>query len=59
MSSKHEKRRDALDVFIESVLEPDSNLRSFAHENECFNELMEWRQEVIDYLELRRQEEFS
>lgn len=47
---KHQKRKDALGLFIESVHKPDSELRQEAHEQECYHELMEWRQEVLEYL---------
>jgi len=56
---KHEKRRDALGLFVESVLKPDHKLRQCAHNQKCYNELMEWRQEVLEYLENRRHEEFE
>jgi len=56
---KHEKRRDALGLFVESVLKPDHKLRQCAHNQKCYNEMMEWRQEVLDYLEKRRHEEFE
>ena len=55
---KQEKRRDALGLFYESVLKPDHELRRCAHNQECFNELMEWRTEIISYLDNRRNEEF-
>jgi len=58
-SEKYEKRRDALGLFVESVLKPDHKLRQCAHNQKCYNELMEWRQEVLDYLEKRRNEEFG
>jgi len=47
---KHQKIKDALGLFIESVHKPDSELRQEAHEQECYHELMEWRQEVLEYL---------
>ena len=56
---KEQKRRDALGLFIESVLKPDSELRQCAHNQKCFNELLEWRQEVLDYLQSRRNQEFG
>lgn len=56
---KHEKRRDALGLFYESVLKPDHQLRQCAHNQKCFNELMEWREEVIRYLDERRNQEFN
>ena len=56
---KYEKRRDALGLFYESVLKADHQLRQCAHNQESFNELMEWRQEVIRYLDERRVQEFN
>ena len=47
MTDKKTKRRDALTIFMESVHKPDNRLRSCAHNQECFNELMEWREEVL------------
>ena len=44
-----------LDLYIESVHKPDHALRGCAHNQKCFNELMEVRQHVLDYLpSLRR-----
>ena len=59
MTDKETKRRDALTIFMESVHKPDNRLRSCAHNQECFNELMEWREEVLQYLDQRRKEEFQ
>ena len=59
MNDKQIKRRDALTIFMESVHKPDTRLRSCAHNQECFNELMEWREEVLQYLDQRRKEEFQ
>ena len=53
------KRRDSLTIFTESVHKADHRLRGCAHNQECFNELMEWREEVLAYLDKRRKEEFS
>ena len=58
MTDKEQKRRDALGLFYESVLKPDSELRQCAHNQQCFFELMEWRAEVLEYLDRRRVEEF-
>ena len=58
-TTKEEKRRDALGLFIESVHKPDPKLRGCAHNQQCYHELMEWRQEILAYLETRRSEEFS
>tara|TARA_B100000131_G_scaffold308129_1_gene337136 strand:+ start:111 stop:473 length:363 start_codon:yes stop_codon:yes gene_type:complete len=35
-------------LFLESLMKPDNQLRSCAHNQKCFNELMEIREEVID-----------
>ena len=58
MTEKEIKRRDALTIFIESVHKADHRLRGCAHNQECYNELMEWREEVLEYLNQRRVEEF-
>jgi len=59
LMDKEQKRKDALGLFIESVLKPDHELRQCAHNQKCFNELLEWRQEVLDYLQSRRNQEFG
>ena len=48
--SKIDKNNRAVDIFIESVQKPDSALRSCAHNQKCYNELMEVRQQVLDYV---------
>lgn len=48
--TKEERRKLALGIFIESVIKPDSDLRSEAHEQQCYHELMEIRDEVLNYL---------
>ena len=57
-TTKDQKRKDAFHIFYESVLKPDHELRQDAHEQKCYNELLEWRSEVIAYLDGRRVEEF-
>ena len=47
--SKSDKYNRAVDLFIESVHKPDNALRSCAHNQRCYNELMEVRQQVLDY----------
>ena len=59
MTEKDIKRRDALGLFYESVLKPDHELRQCAHNQECFHGLMEWREDIIRYLDERRNEEFN
>jgi hypothetical protein len=56
---KNQKRRDAFNLFYESVLKPDHELREVAHEQQCYYELMEWRQEILTYLDEKRIEEFN
>ena len=45
-----EKYQRALDLFTESVLKPDHDLRSCSHNQKCFDELMEIREHVLEYL---------
>ena len=45
-----EKEKAELGLMIESVHKPDSKLRGCAHNQECYNELMEWRQKMLDLL---------
>ena len=44
------KYQRALDLFTESVYKPDPDLRGCAHNQGCFDELMEIREHVIEYL---------
>ena len=44
------KYERALDLFTESVMKPDHNLRGCAHNQECYDELMEIRTHVLEYL---------
>ena len=50
----NERWNRGLDIFIESVVEPDSSLISFAHSEECFHELMYVREHVLEYLKTLR-----
>ena len=45
-----QKYQRALDLFTESVLKPDHDLRSCSHNQGCYNELMEIREHVLEYL---------
>ena len=58
-NEKKQKRNDALGLIIESVLQPDHKLRQCAHNQKCYNELMEVREEVLEYLNQRRKCEFG
>ena len=40
----------ALALFTESVLKPDHDLRGCAHNQSCYDELMEIREHVLEYL---------
>ena len=40
----------ALSLFTESVMKPDHDLRGCAHNQGCYEQLMEIRQHVLDYL---------
>lgn len=45
-----------LDLFIESVLKPDHELRQCAHNQKCYHELMYIRSYVLDYLSTLRRD---
>ena len=44
----NEKWNRGLDLYIESVHKPDNQLRSCAHNQKCYHELLEIRDQVID-----------
>jgi hypothetical protein len=46
-----ESEKRALGLMIESVLKPDSKLRGCAHNQGCYDELMEWRKKMLDLLQ--------
>tara|TARA_B100000131_G_C18022537_1_gene575135 strand:+ start:848 stop:1075 length:228 start_codon:yes stop_codon:yes gene_type:complete len=48
--SKEEKHHRAMSLFLESLYKPDNELRSCAHNQKCYNELMEIRETVIEYV---------
>ena len=49
-----QKWNRGLDLFIESVQKPDNQLRGCAHNQKCYNELMEVREHVLEYLKTIR-----
>ena len=49
--SMTDKQRDALTLLIESIMKPDAKLRCCAYNQECYDELMEWREKVIEMLQ--------
>ena len=52
--TKDQKWNRGLDLYIESVHKPDNQLRSCAHNQKCYNELMAVREEVLVYLKTLR-----
>ena len=52
--SKQDKWNRGLDLFIESVHKPDSELRQCAHNQKCYTELMDVRVNVLEYLKTLR-----
>ena len=50
MSDQRERYQTALDLFFDSVLEPDHSLRVDAAKKGCYEELMEIRHHVLTYL---------
>ena len=53
--SEHETEKEkwsrAHSIFIESLMKPDDNLRSCAHNQKCYNELMEIRDYVVHLIQ--------
>ena len=45
-----QKYERALDLFTESVLKPDHDLRGCAHNQGCYDQLLEIREHVLKYL---------
>ena len=52
--SQEVKWNRGLDLFTESVLKPDQDLRNCAHNQICYNELMQVRENVLEYLKTLR-----
>ena len=44
------KYQRALDLFTESVMKPDADLRGCAYNQGCYDDLMEIREHVLEYL---------
>ena len=44
------KYQRALDLFTESVMKPDHDLRGCAHNQGCYEQLMNIREHVLEYL---------
>jgi hypothetical protein len=52
--SKKDKWNRGLDIFVESVYKADSELRQCAHDQKCFHELMDVRENILQYLKTLR-----
>ncbi len=52
--TSNDKWNRGLDLFIESVLKPDHALRQCARNQECYDELMGIRTEVLEQLKSLR-----
>ena len=48
--SPADKYDRALALFTESVMKPDHDLRGCAHNQKCYDELMQIREHVLNYL---------
>ncbi len=49
--TNNEKVLLAYDLMIESVHQPDNQLRTAAKEQECYTHLMKVREDMLDYLQ--------
>ena len=45
-----ERYQRAVDLVIESLYKPDDTIRSCAHNQRCFDEMMSVREDVLRYL---------
>ena len=50
----HEKWDRARAIFLESLMQPDNHLRSCAHNQQCYHELMNVREQVLIHLKTMR-----
>ena len=53
-TNRDTRRSSAITLFEESVLKPDPKLRNCARNQECYDELMQVREEVLEYLKTLR-----
>ena len=54
MQNQNKNWNQALDIIIESILKPDSELRDCAREEFCYEELMTIRDQTVQYLKSLR-----
>ena len=57
--SQDVKWNRGLDLFIESVHKPDDKLRSCAHNQDCYDELMDVKEKVLEYLQTLRKPQYT
>ena len=50
------KRLKAFDLFIESVMKPDHELRTDARVEGCLDELLDIREDMLEYLKAKRKD---
>ena len=55
--TQDEKWNRGLDLYIESVHKPDHQLRGCAHNQHCYDELMQIRENVLVYVKSLRKHE--
>ena len=46
----NQKQKDALGLLIESLHKPDAKLRGCAYNQDCYDELLEWRDKMLEML---------
>ena len=56
MSQPMSKRLKAFDLFIESVMKPDHELRTDARLQGCLDELLDIREDMLEYLKAKRKD---
>ena len=49
IESENDKWNRGLDLFIESLHRPDDHLRACAHNQHCYVELMQVRDNIVEY----------
>ena len=51
--SQADKWKRAQSLFIESLMKPVNELRSCAHNQKCYNELMAIRDDIVEHVRMR------
>jgi hypothetical protein len=50
--SQADKWKRAQSLFIESLMKPDHELRSCAHNQKCYNELIAIRDDIVEHVRM-------